>query len=978
MKTRTFASIAVMSALGLLAPIHAHAFGLGKIKLSSALNQPFQAEIPVTALKPDDEGKLQVQLASNAEFEKAGLKRSFLLTQLKFEVVESNGEARILVSSTQPVKEPFIDFLLTATTGSGRLLREYTVLLDPPKSVFVKEKVVTKQKTSEVKKQIAAKTTKYKYPESEVTALSSPSYSSATSYGPVGRTDTLWDIARDTKPSSSISQNQMMMAILNTNPTAFRHDNINGLKAGYTLDIPSVSDIQSLSRQQAFSAVREQNTLWKNRNKAVASTTTIVEQESDPATLATDEQVDSTVGSESDEQNIASLQLVSPTDEASSELDELSPLGNKELSKLSEQLTFAQETIESQSQENIDIKSRMDLMEEQLQTLRQLITLKDADLAKMQSNLEADSASNATEVEPSTLLPTVFDDAVDSVAVDMEAANELDSVAVDMEAANELDSVAVDMEAANELDSVAVDMEAANELDSVAVDMEAANELDSVAVDMEAANELDSVAVDMETVNELDSETEINSAQSEVEAYFAQIGSETVDNDEETDSLSITSDEAGIDNSVVMEREQETSQQSPLDIAKNAVNTVAVKVKTFYTENKQESLIAGFVVALFALILLLFKARGRKENSNGVDTVVSGTSVTVGDITESTDSDTPEVEQNITSETDEEIIKAAYASLNDVDTDSKSSDVTASDDKLNSDLSREAEELIIEPELEELETLEPITLDDYSADTIEPDLIVTSNDDEAESVVEFNLDTPSDTIEPEMIVTSNDDEAEPVVEFNLDIPLDTSEAEVLATSKDEDLAVDDLLDFDLESISDDKNDAEIDSDILSLDENDLNDDGLDFGGSLELDTSEVSTLTLDDEPMSLDLDADLNDATLDDLNVDVEDDSSLNDDILSLDSDLEETDLPDINLDNVTSSIEPEIENDEPKVDSSELEFDLGDFDEIDEAETKLDLAGAYMDMGDPEGARNILEEVLTDGDDDQKSRAQVLLNDIS
>ena len=336
MKTRTFASIAVMSALGLLAPIHAHAFGLGKIELSSALNQPFQAEIPVTALKPDDEGKLQVQLASNAEFEKAGLKRSFFLTQLKFEVVESKGVARILISSAQPIKEPFIDFLLTATTGSGRLLREYIVLLDPPKSVFVKAQVVTKEKTTEVTKQIAPPTTKYKYPEPEVTAPSSPSYSSATSYGPVERTDTLWDIARDTKPSSSISQNQMMMAILNANSTAFRHDNINGLKAGYTLDIPSVSDIKSLSRQQASSAVREQNTLWKNRNKAVASTSAVVEQESSAIPLAADldEQVDIATTSESEEKNTASLQLVSPTDEALSEMDELSPLGNKELSRL--------------------------------------------------------------------------------------------------------------------------------------------------------------------------------------------------------------------------------------------------------------------------------------------------------------------------------------------------------------------------------------------------------------------------------------------------------------------------------------------------------------------------------------------------------------------------------------------------------------------------------------------------------------------
>ena len=547
----------------------------------------------------------------------------------------------------------------------------------------------------------------------------------------------------------------------------------------------------------------------------------------------------------------------------------------------------------------------MDLMEEQLQTLRQLITLKDADLAKMQSNLEAGSVSDADAdlaVDSSTLFPTDLDDAVDSVSAEMES------------------------------------------------------------------------------VNELDSGIETSSAQSEVEAYFAQIGLDTVENDEDNESLSVISDEElGLDNPVVMESEQDASQQSPVDIAKNAVNTVVVKVKTFYAEYKQESLIAGFVVALFALILLLFKARGRKEKSNAVDTIVSGSAITVGGVTESTDSDNPELEKNITSETDEDIIKAAYASLDDVDTDSEPNDVTASDEnELNSDLSSESEVIITEGEVEELkvevepevEALEPITLGDYSSDTL-------ANDEDPQSVVEFNLDTPSDIIEPEVIVTSNDeamandDEAESVVEFNLDTSSETSEPEVVVTSNDEDLAVDDLLDFDLESIRDENNDAEVDSDILSLDDDDLNGDGLDFGGSLELDTSEISTLTLDDEPMSLDLNSDLNDDTLDDLNVDVEDDSTLNDDILSLDNDVEETELLDINLDNVTASQEPETE-------ANELEFDLGDFDEIDEAETKLDLAGAYMDMGDPEGARSILEEVLADGDDEQKLRAQALLNDIS
>ncbi|MDO7667132.1 MAG: peptigoglycan-binding protein LysM, partial [Pseudomonadota bacterium] len=96
MMTRTFASVAVMAALGLLAPMQVSAFGLGKLELSSALNEPFKAEIAITALKGDDADNLQVRLASSKEFEQAGIERNFLLTQLKFDVVEKSGNVKIV------------------------------------------------------------------------------------------------------------------------------------------------------------------------------------------------------------------------------------------------------------------------------------------------------------------------------------------------------------------------------------------------------------------------------------------------------------------------------------------------------------------------------------------------------------------------------------------------------------------------------------------------------------------------------------------------------------------------------------------------------------------------------------------------------------------------------------------------------------------------------------------------------------------
>ena len=239
--TKRVTSVVLIAALGFLVPINAHAFGLGKLELSSALNEPFKAEIVITALKGDDTDNLQVRLASKKEFDQAGIERNFLLTQLKFDVIEKAGKVKIAISSQLPIREPFIDFLLTATTtGSGRLIREYTVLLDPPKNVF--KKPVTPPLSP-------ITNNSFHKPQPNVSTVKNKDSLpvAAERYGPTSQKDTLWDIALKTRPDKSITVNQMMLALLKANPTAFQRANINGLKAGHTLVIPSKEDIYNLN-----------------------------------------------------------------------------------------------------------------------------------------------------------------------------------------------------------------------------------------------------------------------------------------------------------------------------------------------------------------------------------------------------------------------------------------------------------------------------------------------------------------------------------------------------------------------------------------------------------------------------------------------------------------------------------------------------------------------------------------------------------
>ncbi|MEX2353187.1 MAG: peptigoglycan-binding protein LysM, partial [Gammaproteobacteria bacterium] len=110
-----------------------YALGLGNIELNSDLNQPFDARIELLSPTPSELSTLAVRLASPEAFSRAGIERSFILTTLRFEVVESeSGPDYIHITTREAVREPFLNFLLEAGWSNGRLYREYTVLIDPP------------------------------------------------------------------------------------------------------------------------------------------------------------------------------------------------------------------------------------------------------------------------------------------------------------------------------------------------------------------------------------------------------------------------------------------------------------------------------------------------------------------------------------------------------------------------------------------------------------------------------------------------------------------------------------------------------------------------------------------------------------------------------------------------------------------------------------------------------------------------------
>ena len=138
------------AAMCVIVPISAQALGFGNIKLHSALNDPLDAEIELVSPTEDDIANLKVSLASSDAFQRAGIERHSLLNQLRFAVKQhDNGTYYIHITTPVPVREPFLNFLLEMDWQNGRMLREYTMLLDPPGLIKKQPAVVEAPPVSE-------------------------------------------------------------------------------------------------------------------------------------------------------------------------------------------------------------------------------------------------------------------------------------------------------------------------------------------------------------------------------------------------------------------------------------------------------------------------------------------------------------------------------------------------------------------------------------------------------------------------------------------------------------------------------------------------------------------------------------------------------------------------------------------------------------------------------------------------------------
>lgn len=418
----------------------AYAMGLGEIRLNSVLNQPLNAEIELLSPTPGDLAALRVVLASPEAYSRAGVERAFFHTKLRFSVVpRPDGSAVIKVTSRDAVREPYLDFLVEATWGSGQVLREYTVLVDPP-ALMPAPAPVTRAP-------VAAASQPAPTAAPAPRAATPPSGYSGGEYR-TSRSDTLWRIAAEVRPGDAVSMEQAMLGLLEANPEAFYDKNINNLKAGYVLRVPSADEMAAVSQADALAEVRRQNRIWRDGRTQAASP----EAPAAGAGTGAAAGMAGTVATPSAEAADPQLKLVAPEGASGSGAENAASVET-----LRGELALATEAVEAERLQSQELNARVQQLEEQIATLNRLIELKNSELAQLGGTVtpmpEAPGATPDAAAESATETGSAADtgpDAAAAVAPDTDAAVTAEPVPGMDEAASEPTPVESVMEPAAE------------------------------------------------------------------------------------------------------------------------------------------------------------------------------------------------------------------------------------------------------------------------------------------------------------------------------------------------------------------------------------------------------------------------------------------------------------------------------------------------------------------------------------------------
>ncbi|MEW6312736.1 MAG: FimV/HubP family polar landmark protein [Pseudomonadota bacterium] len=390
----------------LLLPSWALAAGLGKLTVISALGQPLRAEIELAAVQPEELATLSARLASPQMFRQANIQYAAVLTGIKFSIEKrANGTPYVKLVSAQAVNEPFLDMLVELSWASGRLVREYTALLDPPGYTVPEapaarpDAVVSPvQEPAPAPAAEAAPAPEAEQPPmepqpeqpaeqpaaeavletaGELPALPPPV--EAVDYGPVKRGDTLNKIAAQLKPEG-VSLDQMLVGLYRENQGAFAGKNMNRLKVGKILRIPDAETLAAIGQRDARKEIHAHVVNWNAYRQKLAAVTSEVTEA--PAKQEAAGKITTSVGEKMPAQPSAQDVL---------KLSKGEPLGGiaaKDAKAMQERVRQLEEEAIAREKALKEANQRVTQLEKNIQDMQRLLDLKNGGMAQVQKQAE--------------------------------------------------------------------------------------------------------------------------------------------------------------------------------------------------------------------------------------------------------------------------------------------------------------------------------------------------------------------------------------------------------------------------------------------------------------------------------------------------------------------------------------------------------------------------------------------------------------
>ncbi|MEL0306839.1 MAG: FimV/HubP family polar landmark protein, partial [Halieaceae bacterium] len=342
-----------IAALAASFPAASWGLGLGDASVQSYFNEPLRAELTLLEIGTLGPGDIRIGLASAQEFERLGVARSQFLTQLNFEVQGSGAAAVAVMTTEQALQEPYLNFVVEARWPDGRLLREYTLLIDlPPSQTNGNASIAASASSSPV---VVTEE------ESPVAAGNIQEEIRPGGAYLVRNADTLWRIAFVARPEG-VTMEQEMLSIVATNPEAFQGENVNGLKSGYLLSLPTADEI-SIAVADAQAEVSRQNAVWAG----------VEPLETPGLTLVADPPPGSELSLPHDAQEIAEVTSFEDAGDTASE-------GSFESASPAQELGSAAPAFEA-------LLSKVETLERNLERMERQLNERDAELERLRAQL---------------------------------------------------------------------------------------------------------------------------------------------------------------------------------------------------------------------------------------------------------------------------------------------------------------------------------------------------------------------------------------------------------------------------------------------------------------------------------------------------------------------------------------------------------------------------------------------------------------